>query len=119
MSRRSSGSRTSATRAGDRPSPRPAAEAGVFDAEAEEVGSLVAAHAAVDFADAQQIKHLHDALATRDLIGQAKGILMERFTITAPQAFLVLTTASSRTHIKLRAVAEQLATTGTLPDTTP
>ncbi|GEO97323.1 GAF and ANTAR domain-containing protein [Kocuria turfanensis] len=90
-----------------------------FDAEAEEIGSLVAAHAAVAFADAQQIKHLNEALATRDLIGQAKGILMERFKITAQQAFVVLTTVSSGTNFKLREVAEQLATTGTLPDAKP
>lgn len=119
MSRRSSGSQTSATRAGSRPSSRPAAEAGIFDAEAKKIGSLVAAHAAVAFADAQQIKHLHEALATRDRIGQAKGILMERFRLTAPQAFGVLTTASSRPNIKLRAVAEQLTTTDTLPETKP
>ena len=92
------------------------AEAGVFTAEAEEIGLLVAAHAAVAFADAQQIAQLNEALATRDLIGQAKGILMERFKITAHQAFLVLTAASSRSNIKLREVAEHLAATGTLPD---
>lgn len=93
------------------------AEAGVFDEDSEEAGLLVAAHAAVAFADAQQITHLKEALATRDLIGQAKGILMERFKITAQQAFVVLTTASSRSNTKLREVAEQLATTGTLPNT--
>lgn len=86
-----------------------------FTEESEEIGLLVAAHAAVAFADAQQIGHLHEALATRDLIGQAKGILMERFKITAQQAFLILTTASSKSNLKLRAVAEHLATTGTLP----
>ncbi|MGQ1797367.1 ANTAR domain-containing protein [Kocuria oceani] len=79
----------------------------------------MASHAAVAFADAQRIQHLHEALATRNLIGQAKGILMERFKIAAPQAFLVLATASSRTNLKLRDVAEQLTTTGTLPGKGP
>lgn len=88
----------------------------VFGPEAEEAGLLVAAHAAVAFADAQQIAHLNEALAARDLIGQAKGILMERFKITAQQAFVLLTAASSRANIKLRDVAEHLTTTGTLPD---
>lgn len=87
-----------------------------FDADAEEMGSLVSAHASVAFADAQQIQHLTEALATRDLIGQAKGILMERLKITAQQAFVVLTTASSRANIKLREVAVHLTTTGTFPD---
>jgi hypothetical protein len=70
-------------------------------------------------AGAQQIKHLTEALATRDVIGQAKGILMERYQITARQAFAALTTVSYRAQIKLREVAQQLATTGVLPDTTP
>lgn len=56
-------------------------------------------------------------MATQDPIGQAKGILMECSKITAQQAFLILTSASSRTNLKARAVAEQLTTTGTLPDT--
>jgi len=89
----------------------------VFDAEAEEIGVLVAAHAAVAFADATRIGGLQEAVATRDLIGQAKGILMERFKITAQQAFLILTTASQRSNLKLREVAEQLTTTGALPGT--
>ncbi|GEO95692.1 ANTAR domain-containing protein [Kocuria turfanensis] len=67
------------------------------------------------FADAQQISGLKEALATRDLIGQAKGILMEHYKITDQQAFLLLTRASSRTTTKLRAVAEHLTTTGNLP----
>ncbi|MEX5257996.1 GAF and ANTAR domain-containing protein [Kocuria arenosa] len=91
------------------------AEAEVFTAKSEEAGLLVAAHAAVAFADAQHISRLNQALTTRDLIGQAKGILMERFKITAQQAFVVLTTISSRINLKLREVAEQLATTGTFP----
>lgn len=88
---------------------------GAFDEESEQIGLLVAAHAAVAFADAQQISGLKEALATRDLIGQAKGILMERYKITDQQAFLLLTRASSRTNIKLRAIAEHLTATGSLP----
>lgn len=86
-----------------------------FTATSEEVGLLVAAHAAVAFAEAEHINRLHRALTTRDLIGRAKGILMERFKITDQRAFVVLTTASSRSNLKLREVAEQLATTGTFP----
>ncbi len=86
-----------------------------FDAESEQIGLLVAAHAAVAFADAQQISGLKEALATRDLIGQAKGILMERYKITDQRAFLLLARASSLTNTKLRGVAEHLTTTGNLP----
>ena len=93
-------------------------EAGVFDEDSEEeAGLLVAAHAAVAFAGTQDISHVQEGPATRDLIGQAKGILMERFKITAQQALVVLTTANSRNNIKLREVTGHLATTGTLPDT--
>jgi len=68
----------------------------------------VGAHAAIAFSDAQEIAQLTQALDTRDLIGQAKGILMERFKITPQQAFLVLTQASSESNIKLKDVADHL-----------
>jgi GAF domain-containing protein len=84
----------------------------VFDAESERIGALVAAHAAVAVAGSQQVSQLTLALDTRDLIGQAKGILMERYKITAQQAFLLLSRASSELNIKLREVAEQLTVSG-------
>ncbi len=84
----------------------------VFDAESERIGALVAAHAAVALAGSQQVNQLTQALDTRDLIGQAKGILMERFKITAQEAFLLLSKASSELNIKLRDVAEQLTVSG-------
>jgi hypothetical protein len=87
-------------------------EPDVFDAESEQIGLLVAAHAAVAFADSQKISQLNEALITRQLIGQAEGILMERYKINAQQAFLVLTRASSSSHTKLREVAEQLTSSG-------
>ena len=84
----------------------------VFDEESEQIALLVAAHAAIAFSDAKEIAQLTQALDTRDLIGQAKGILMERFKITPQQAFLVLTKASSESNIKLKDVAEHLASSG-------
>lgn len=83
-----------------------------FDAESEQAGLLVAAHAAVAFADSQKISQLGEALESRQLIGQAEGILMERYKITAEQAFLLLTRASSRSNVKLRDIAEHLASSG-------
>lgn len=83
-----------------------------FDAESERIGALVAAHAAVAVAGSQQVSQLTLALDTRDLIGQAKGILMERYKITAQQAFLLLSRASSELNIKLRDVAEKLTISG-------
>jgi hypothetical protein len=62
-------------------------------------------------------RNLVEALRTRELIGQAQGILMERERITGDQAFDVLRKASQHMNIKLREVAEALIETGESPDT--
>ena len=51
---------------------------------------------------------------SRDLIGQAKGILMERHRISGPQAFIALSAASQRTNTKLRKVVDHLISSGEL-----
>jgi transcriptional regulator with GAF, ATPase, and Fis domain len=86
-----------------------------FTDESEHVGLLFASHAAIAFADARKVQQLQHGLVTRDLIGQAKGILMERFKITSAQAFTVLVRVSQHSNRKLRDVAEELANTGQLP----
>lgn len=58
------------------------AEAEGFDEESEHVALLFASHAAIAMADAQEQDHLRQAIEFRDLIGQAKGILMERYKLT-------------------------------------
>ncbi|MCB5292020.1 GAF and ANTAR domain-containing protein [Arthrobacter sp. SO3] len=83
-----------------------------FNLESEQIGLIVAAHAAVAFADSQKISQLKEALISRQLIGQAEGILMERYKLSAQQAFLVLTRASSSSNRKLREVAEHLTISG-------
>jgi transcriptional regulator with GAF, ATPase, and Fis domain len=83
-----------------------------FTDESEHVGLLFASHAAVAFAGAQHMDHLHVGMATRDLIGQAKGILMERYKVTADQAFRMLVRVSNDTNRPLRSVAGELARTG-------
>ncbi|MHA7189140.1 GAF and ANTAR domain-containing protein [Arthrobacter sp. MDT2-16] len=90
------------------------AEVGEFGEDYEQVGLLIAAHAAIALSDAQEISNLNAALITRDVIGQAKGILMERHKLTAHEAFLVLSSASTKTNTKLIEVAEQLAVRGDL-----
>ncbi|GAB3881141.1 GAF and ANTAR domain-containing protein [Terrabacter terrigena] len=85
-----------------------------FTDESEHVGLLFASHAAVAFAGADKVHHLNIALARRDLIGQAKGILMERFKITGAQAFSILVRISQDSNRKLFDVAEELAQTGHL-----
>src|SRR3954451_17706514 len=85
-----------------------------FTDESEHIGLLLGSHAAIAAADAQNLENVTSALVTRDMIGQAKGILMERFKITAEQAFQVLAKVSQDTNRKVYAVAEDLASTGTL-----
>ncbi|MDQ6728296.1 MAG: GAF and ANTAR domain-containing protein [Actinomycetota bacterium] len=63
----------------------------------------------------ERLGNLRDALQTRELIGQAQGILMERERITADQAFDVLRRASQHLNRKLRDVAENVVTTGQSP----
>jgi GAF domain-containing protein len=91
-----------------------AREKSAFTDESEHIGLLLASHAAIAVADAQKLRHAAIALANRDIIGQAKGILMERFKITADQAFGVLAKVSQDTNRKLSAVAEDLTRTGFL-----
>ena len=67
--------------------------------------------------DEQRLANLHDALKTRELIGQAQGILIERERITGDQAFDVLRVASQHLNVKLREVARTLVETGQTPST--
>jgi GAF domain-containing protein len=67
----------------------------------------------------RRIDNLHSALSSREVIGQAQGILMERERITADQAFDILRRASQFLNLKLREVAQTLVDTGERPETGP
>ncbi|MEI8080600.1 MAG: GAF and ANTAR domain-containing protein [Actinomycetes bacterium] len=79
-----------------------------FGQESEHVGALFAAHAAVALAATRGQEQLVQALTTRDLIGQAKGILMERHKINGNVAFGLLARYSQQRNIKLRDLAEEI-----------
>lgn len=91
-------------------------EANAFDDESEHVGMLFASHASVAYAEVQKVEQLGRAISTRDLIGQAKGIVMERFGIDANQAFNLLTRISKDTNRKLRDIAQELIDTRVLDE---
>ncbi len=91
-------------------------ERDAFSDESEHVGLLFASHAAVAMAGAQQLEQLRQAVGTRDRIGQAKGILMERFKLTDDQAFRLLVQASQPCHRKLSEIADELITSGQLAE---
>jgi putative methionine-R-sulfoxide reductase with GAF domain len=91
-----------------------ATETFAFDNDGESIALLLAAHAAVAMAALRNKTNFDVALASRDLIGQAKGILMERFKINANDAFGLLILASQHANRKLRDVAGELVSTGEL-----
>ncbi|MHB8246019.1 MAG: GAF and ANTAR domain-containing protein [Acidimicrobiales bacterium] len=64
----------------------------------------------------RQAENLRAALVTREIIGQAQGILMERERLTAAQAFEILRHASQHLNRKLSEVAQDLVETGERPD---
>jgi GAF domain-containing protein len=88
-----------------------------FDDYSEHVALLFATHAAVAMSSEQSKEDLRIAVSTRELIGQAQGILMERFKITDDLAFRLLVRASQDTNRKLRDIAVELTATGELPGT--
>jgi GAF domain-containing protein len=65
--------------------------------------------------DERREANLNAALATREIIGQAQGILIERERVTADQAFDILRRASQHLNQKLRDVAQTLIDTGETP----
>lgn len=95
-----------------------ATEPGVFNDETRELARVFAAHASIALAGAARHRNIVAALGSRDIIGQAKGILMERFGITADAAFTVLLRMSQDLNIKLREVSAELCSTGVLPGVT-
>lgn len=74
------------------------------------LGEGLTQHAAVAMAGASNLADIQKALATRDIIGQAKGIMMERHNLTDVKAFNLLTRASQETNRKLVDVARWLLT---------
>jgi hypothetical protein len=77
--------------------------------------ALSVAHSHED--EERRAANLHAALSSRETIGEAMGILMERERITPDQAFDVLRRASQHLNVKLREVAQNLIDTGEDPDT--
>ncbi len=86
-----------------------------FSEQSEQVGWLLASHAAVAFASARSDEQLHEAIATRQGIGEAVGIVMERYKVSEQQAFTVLKKASQDHNVKLRELARSVTETGDIP----
>ena len=80
--------------------------------DAEGLADLFAAHAAIALGSAKDREQLHEALHSRKVIGQAIGIVMERYHISEDRAFQFLVRASSHRNIKVRDIAAELVREG-------
>ncbi|PRC42211.1 ANTAR domain protein [Mycobacterium sp. ITM-2017-0098] len=72
------------------------------------VGAMLATHAATAVLAVNKQRQFESALASRDVIGQAKGMLMERFNINAVRAFEMMTKLSQDTNTPLRVIARRI-----------
>lgn len=80
-----------------------------FDDSDVALASVFAVHAAVAMSAARREEHLEQKAEGRDVIGQAKGILMARSGVSDDEAFAMLKAASQRLNLKLREVAQRIA----------
>jgi len=88
---------------------------GVFTVEREAVAAMLATHAAIALIANDERLQFRSALASRDVIGQAKGMIMERFDVDAVRAFELLTRISQNSNVRLSKVAEEIVSRGSEP----
>lgn len=86
-----------------------------FDEEDASTAQILAAHAAVAVRQARHAAALERAIHTRTITGQATGIVMNRYAVTAEQAFAALIRSSQAANLKLRDVADGVVRVGDLP----
>jgi transcriptional regulator with GAF, ATPase, and Fis domain len=86
-----------------------------FSDDDEAVAHILARHASIAVATARHEENLAQAVDARKLVGQAMGILMERYDLDSDRAFEVLRRYSQDGNLKLRDVAQQLIDTRLLP----
>lgn len=79
-----------------------------FTDESREVGLIYATHTAIAWGLLRRDEQFRSALASRDLIGQAKGVIMERFNVDAVHAFELLKRLSQDSNIRLVEIARRL-----------
>lgn len=77
-------------------------------ADIEFLAAIFSQHARTALTYTREIEQLHEAMTSRQLIGQAVGIMMERYQLSDEQAFAFLTRLSQDNNVKLRIVAEQI-----------
>ncbi len=80
-----------------------------IDDDSRSLATVLARHASIAYSRSLQISHLRRGLETREVIGQAVGIVMERYQLDSARAFDYLLRVSSTSETKLRDVAQQVA----------
>jgi hypothetical protein len=90
-------------------------EPNCFAPDDETVRAMFATHAALALIADDKQGQFESALASRDLIGQAKGRIMERFDVDAVRAFELLRTLSQTSNTRLAEVAGQVVSRGADP----
>jgi GAF domain-containing protein len=76
--------------------------------DAESQADMFATHAAIALGKARERQNLNAALQSRAVIGQALGIIMERFSMPEDRAFAFMVRASSHSNVKLRDIAQAI-----------
>jgi hypothetical protein len=98
--------------------PKPSAR-GALNLYSRDVGSfsdlgmvsrLFAHQAAVALDYAREVENLQEAVRTRQAVGRAVGIVMERYGLSEERAFAFLARVSQTRNVKLRAVAAEIVT---------
>jgi GAF domain-containing protein len=79
-----------------------------FGPQTREIGLVFASHSSVAWNAARRDEQFKRALTSRDVIGQAKGMLMERYGVNAIQAFDLLRKLSQDSNTPLIQIAADL-----------
>jgi GAF domain-containing protein len=79
-----------------------------FTDESVELGNVFATHIALAWSMMRRQDQFRSALASRDIIGQAKGVVMERFNLDAVEAFELLSRLSQQSNTRLADIAKSL-----------
>lgn len=83
-----------------------------FGPETVDIGRVFAAHSSVAWNSARRDEQFKRALESRDVIGQAKGMVMERYSVDAVQAFDLLRKLSQDSNVPLVQIARRLVADG-------
>ena len=87
-----------------------------FDHEVEALGAMLATQAAIALIAANKQRQFASALASRDLIGQAKGITMHRYSVDALHAFEMMVKLSQDSNTPVRVIAQQIIDSSEVPN---